>query len=328
MRFSRRTFLASSLAAGAVAAAESPESQWFLAKGKPVHIGLVDCGADADYVALIAAIPRTKIVGLVNMHGTVAQEYMMLLSEWGRPGPKVYDNLVRMLQDSSLDVVFLAGKRLLGPSILKRVTEAGFPVLADWPPEVTHSEQQIVLDVLRLAETPVHFRTDQLAEGAGIKEIRNWLVRSGAARIQVTLVSPIGVGREHLHTAGTLSLSAVLGVCGQPATALQSWLGSTLRPINSGGGRKLAKISVPDNPYGIEHLYLRPYGGHSKLARLLLEHRGGSLEIPISDVANPQDSLRTTIRFLSRVTSQLPVDNSDSLHLQLASIRMQSVQTN
>jgi hypothetical protein len=167
-----------------------------------------------------------------------------------------------------------------------------------------------------------------LAEGARIEEIRNWLVRSAASSIQATLISPISAGRDQLRSAGTLSLSAVLGVCGQSATALQCWLSSALRSINSEKGRKLTKVSIPDNPYGIEHLYLRPYGGQPRLSRLRLDHRGGSLDIPISDVANPQDSLRTTIRFLSRATSQLPVDNSDSLHLQLASILMQSVKRN
>lgn len=324
MHLTRRTFISSSLAAGLVTAAEATESRWLLGSTDPIRVGIVELDAsNAEHLALFSAIPGATITDIFGINSKTTEESVAHIQEYRKPTPTIHRHLDSILRNSSINMISISGHDTAELSLINRIVSAGLPVMADIPLRATRPDKRHFIDALPLMKTPVLFRKDYFSGPATMQDVRNWLLRSRAKETEATLTVPICAGRSQMFIAGTISLVALLEGCDIEANSLPDWFDSEHSEIRVARGIPSGTIPIPNNPYGIRHLQIRSLGGNPAISTLALNTPLRSLQIPITNSANPQGSLQTAMRFLNRVRFRREVDNSDSAQTAISLLLMQ-----
>jgi hypothetical protein len=325
MQLTRRTFVSSTLAVGLAAAAEATHSSWLLTSGDAVRIGIADIdSSNAEHVALLSAIPGAEIAALFGTNRELTRESFFQLQESGKPMPILYGTLNRMLLDRSLEAVYLAGRSLDASEAFSRIIQAGHPVMADPPHEVSRGDRYSPLTTAYSAKTHILLRTNYLANSNSVQDVRNWLLRSDARETEAILSLPLFAQRDQVRSAGILSLACLIGASDLSPAELLRWHSSKTPKVRTTGSS--GTISLPDNSYGLRSLRIHALGGDADSSTLALHHSHGSFHLPIVRNSCPQAALRSAMLFLTRVRFRRKVNNADAVHALVASQLMQVLQ--
>jgi len=301
MTISRRSFLQSSLMAGLAGAADATCTRWLLSSNNAVRIGITNLGTSAsEHLALLAAVPGAEIIGVVDRDPRRVTAALHQLRELGQPTPTLYRNVEHMLSDQRLEAVVLSNDAITSGPSFRQILDAGLPVLTEFPPPLPVRDSRLYGNILR-AQKPIHFRLADFTYPASSADVTSWLKRGSPNKPEARLMISSTVTMRELRIATIVAIDALLAISSVPIHGLMPWLssndaGTQIRDAGTGGS-----IGLPDNFANLRALRIHLLGGLRNSSRLVVEHKAGSIELPISRTPHALSSLKTLMRFLQQV---------------------------
>jgi hypothetical protein len=160
MTFTRRTFLQSTTSTAVCLAAETiTGSSWLLRRSDPIRIGLVCLDASAfEHMTVYSALAGAQIVALCDSDLNRLRTAARFLGDRNQPAPSLTQTLDRLLEDSSIHAISIAGSPVNHLGLIRRIRGAGKPLLFDAPIVNSWVEALRTSQMAAVVSTPLRSR--------------------------------------------------------------------------------------------------------------------------------------------------------------------------
>lgn len=114
-----------------------------------LNVGVIGCGGIAVMKHFPALVKQKHRVRLIAFCDLIAERAEKTLADFGDPGAKAYTEYKKLLEDRSLDVVYVTTPNVSHSEISVAAMEAGKHVMCEKPMAINTAEAQAMLDAAK-----------------------------------------------------------------------------------------------------------------------------------------------------------------------------------